>query len=69
MNQIVAEKKKLQSDTVIIKNVNRKLDEKIVHLEENQVKVEQYSLKNNIEISGISNRIPYEDLENNNKYL
>ena len=64
MNQIVAEKKKLQSDTVIIKNVNRKLDEKIVHLEENQVKVEQYSLKNNIEISGISNRIPDEDLEN-----
>ena len=35
MNQIVAENKKLQSDTVIMKNVNRKLEEKIVYLEKN----------------------------------
>ena len=64
MNQIVAENKKLQSDTVIMKNVNRKLEEKIVYLEKNQAKGEQYSHRNNIEISGIPNIIPDEDLEN-----
>ena len=64
MNQIVAENKKLQSDTVIMKNVNRKLEEKIVYLEKNQAKGKQYSHRNNIEILGIPNRIPDEDLEN-----
>ena len=32
MNQIVAENKKLQSDIVIVKNVNHKLEEKIIYL-------------------------------------
>ena len=64
MNQIVAENKKLQSDTVIIINVNRKLEEKIAYLEKNQVKGEQYTRRNNIEISGIPIKIPNEDLEN-----
>ena len=35
MNQIVAENKKLQSDIAIVKNVNRKLEDKIVYLEKN----------------------------------
>ena len=64
MNQILTENKKLQSDTVIMKNVNQKLEEKIVYLEKNQAKGEQYSRRDNIEISGIPNRIPDEDLEN-----
>ena len=33
MNQVVAENKKLQSDIVIVKYVNYKLEEKIVYLE------------------------------------
>ena len=33
MNQIMAENKRLQSDIVIVKNVNNKLEEKIVYLE------------------------------------
>ena len=33
MNQIVAENKKLQSDIVMVKNVNCKLEGKIVYLE------------------------------------
>ena len=57
MNQIVAENN-------VMKNVNQKLEEKIVYLEKNQAKGEQYSHRNNIEISGIPNRIPDEDLEN-----
>ena len=40
MNQILAENKKLQSDIAIVKNVNRKLEDKIVYLEKNQAKVE-----------------------------
>ena len=63
MNQIVAENKKLQSDTVIIMNVNRKLEKKIAYLEKNQAKGEQYTRWNNIEISGIPINISNEDLE------
>ena len=57
MNQIVAEHN-------IMKNVNEKLEEKIVYLEKDQGEGEQYSRRNNIEISGIPNRISDEDLEN-----
>ena len=63
MNQIVAENKKLQSDIEIVKNVNRKLEDKIVYLEKNQAKAEQHSRRNNVEISGIPNTIPDNDLE------
>ena len=44
MNQIVAENKKLQS---IVKNVCRKLEDKIVYLAKNQAKGKQYSRRNN----------------------
>ena len=54
MNRIVTENKKLQSDIVIVKNLNHKLEEKIVYL----------SRRNNIEISGIPNSILDENLEN-----
>ena len=40
MNQFVAENNKLQSDTVIIKNVNRKLEEKIVRQKESNIAAE-----------------------------
>ena len=64
INQIVAENKKLQSDIAIVKNVNRKLEDKIVYLEKTQAKGEQYSPRNNAEISGIPNTIPDNLLEN-----
>ena len=48
----------------IEKNVNNKLEDKIVYLEKNQAKWEQYSRRNNIKISGIPNTIPDNDLEN-----
>ena len=56
------ENNKLQSD--ILKNVKHKFGEKIVHLEKNQAKGKQYSRKNNVEISDITNSISDEDLEN-----
>ena len=54
LHQIVAENKKLQSDIVIVKNVNHTLEEM----------GEQCSHRNNREISGIPNSIPGKDLEN-----
>ena len=56
-----------QIDRVIVKNVNHKLEEKIVYLEKKkkkQVKGEQYSRRNNIEKPSIPNSIPDEDIEN-----
>ena len=50
----MAENKKLQSDIVIVKNVNHTLEEM----------GEQCSHRNNREISGIPNSIPGKDLEN-----
>ena len=64
MNQIVAENKKLQSDIAIVKNVNRKLEDKIVYLEKNQAKGEQCTRRNNVEISSIPNTIPDNLFEN-----
>ena len=64
INQTVGENKKLQSGTVFVKNVNHKLEEKVVYLEKIQAKGEQYSRRNNAEISDIPNSIPDEDLEN-----
>ena len=64
INQIVVENKKLQSDIAIVRNVNCKLEDKIVYLEKNQAKWEQYSCRKNVEISGIPNTIPDNDLEN-----
>ena len=64
MNKIVAENKKLQSDRAIVRNVNCKLEDKIVYPEKNQAKWEQYSHRNKVEISGIPNTIPDNLLEN-----
>ena len=60
----MADNQKLQNDIAIVKYVNNKFEEKIVYLEKNQAKEEQYSRRNNVEISGIPNNIPDKDLEN-----
>ena len=46
-----------------MKNVNTKLDERIIRLEKNKTKSEQYSRRNNIKLSGIPNAIPENNLE------
>ena len=43
IDQISFEKRNLTSELVIPKNVNSRLEEKIINLEKNQVKREQYS--------------------------
>ena len=64
IDQISLENRKLTSELVITKNVNSRLEERIINLEKNQAKGEQYSRRNNVELSGIPNSISDEDLEN-----
>ena len=65
LNQVTVANEKITSKLVIIKNVNVNLENRIVNLEELQAKTEQYNSWSDIEISGILNEIPDEDLENN----
>ena len=46
------------------KNVNSRLEEKMINLGKNQVKGEQYCQRNNVELSGIMNSLCDADLEN-----
>ena len=55
--------KKIRSKLAVVKNVNPKLEERIISLEKNQAKSEQYSRPNNIELSSIPNDIPENNLE------
>ena len=58
---------RLTSELTVVKNVNNILENRIVNLEKQLSKNEQYGCHNNIEISGISNQIPDQDLEENIK--
>ena len=52
---------KLVSQFIVVKRVNTLLENRVIELEKSQAKVEQYSRRNNVEISGI----PDEILDNN----
>ena len=65
LNQVTAANEKITSVLVIVKNVNVNLKNRIVNLEKLQAKTKLYNGRNNVKISGISNEIPDEDLENN----
>ena len=56
---------RLTSELSVVKNVNNILENRIVNLEKQLSKNEQYGCHNNVEISGISNDIPDQDLEEN----
>ena len=55
--------KKTRSELAVVKNVNSKLEKRIINLQKNQAKTEQYSRRNNIELSGIANGAPEINLE------
>ena len=61
----MAANEKITSELVIMKNINLNLEYRILNPEKIQAKAEQYNIKNNVKISGISNKIVDEDLENN----
>ena len=55
--------KKLNSELLIIRNVNQNLQNRIINLEKQQSKSEQYNRHSNVEISGISNEVSGQNLE------
>ena len=52
---------KISSQFIVVKKVNALLEKRVTELEKSQAKAEQYSRRNNVEISGI----PHEILDNN----
>ena len=48
---------------LIVRNVNQNLQNRIINLEKQQSKLEQYNRRNNIEITGISNEVSNKNLE------
>ena len=60
---LVTANEKLGSELLIVRNVNQNLQNRIVNLEKQQSKSEQYNRPNNVEISGISNEISDQNLE------
>ena len=63
ISQLHSTNEKIRSELAVVKNVNTKLEERIITLEKNQSKSEQYSRRNNIELYGIPNDIPENNLE------
>ena len=63
ISQLHSTNEKIRSELAVVKNVNTKLEEQIISLEINQANSEQYNRRNNIELSGIPNDIPEDNLE------
>ena len=59
--KLMESNEKLSSQFVVIKKVNTLLEKRAAELEKRQAKADQYSRRNNFEISGI----PHEILDNN----
>ena len=51
ISQLHSTNEKIRSELAVVKNVNTKLEERIISLENNQTKSGQYSRRNNIELS------------------
>ena len=60
---LVTANEKLNSELLIVRNVNQNLQNRIINLEKQQSKSEQYNRRNNVEISGISNEVSDQNLE------
>ena len=65
VKSLVSTNERLTSELPIVKNVNNVLENRIINLEKQLSKNEQYDRRNNVEISGISNEIPDQNIEEN----
>ena len=63
VDRFVTANGKLNSELLIVRNVNQNLQNRIINLEKQQSKLEQYNRRNNIEITGISNEVSNKNLE------
>ena len=59
----MTENGKISSQLMVVSNVNTLLVTRVTELETQQAKMEQYSRRNNVKISGISNEVSDENLE------
>ena len=58
ISQLHSTNEKIRSDLTVVKNVNAKLEQRIISLEKSQAKSKQYRRRNNIELPGI----PYQKI-------
>ena len=63
VNNLMTENEKISSQLMVVSNINNLLVTCVTEPEKQQVKMEQYSRRNNVEISGISNEVSDENLE------
>ena len=63
VNNLTIENGKISSQLMTVSNENSLLVTRVTELENQQAKIEQYSRRNNVEISGISNEVSDENLE------
>ena len=63
VDRLVTANEKLNSELLIVRNVNQNLQNRIINLEKQQSKSEQYNRRSNVEISGISNEVSDQNLE------
>ena len=63
ISQLHSSNEKIRSELAVVKNVYTKLEQRIISLEKNQAKSEQYNRCNNIELSGIPKDIPEDNLQ------
>ena len=67
VKSLVSTNERLTGELTFIKNVNNMFESRIVNLEKQLSENKQSGCCNNIEISGILNQIPDQDLEENIK--
>ena len=63
VNNPMTENGKTISQLMLVSNINTLLVTRVTELEKQQAKMEQYSRRNNVEISGTSNEVSDENLE------
>ena len=63
VNNLMTENEKISSQLMVVSNVNTLLVTRVTELDKQQEKMEQYSRRNNIDISAISSDVLDEDLE------
>ena len=61
--KLMESNEKLSSQFIVVKKVNTLLEKHVIELEKSQAKAEQYSRRNNVEISGIPQEILDDNLE------
>ena len=62
VNNLMTKNGKISSQLMLVSNANTLLVTRVTELEKRQAKMEQYSRRNNIKISGISNEVSDENL-------